>query len=55
MDENSVSLPRPKFDIKGTNKDRIYCQIRLVGCLAKHEARRSLEKNSDDINFKAYA
>ena len=33
MDENSVSLPRPKFDIKGTNKDRIYCQIRLVGCL----------------------
>ena len=38
MDENTVSLPKPKFDIKGTNKDRIYCQVCLVDCVAKYQA-----------------
>ena len=55
MDKNSVSLPRPKFETKGTNKDRIHCQICLVGCVAKHQARRKLEKISDNVSFKAYA
>ena len=39
MDENSVSLLRSNFDIKGTKKDRIYCQICLIGWVAKHQAR----------------
>ena len=53
MNENSVSLPRPKLETKDTNKDRIYCQICLVGCVAKHWARLML-KMSDNVNFKAY-
>ena len=55
MDENSVYLPRPKFETEGTNKDRIHCQIWLAGCAAKHQARRKLEKIWDNVNFKAYA
>ena len=55
MDENSGSLPRPKFETKGTNKNRIYCQICLVCCVAKHQATRKLEKNSGNVNLKTYA
>ena len=44
MDENSSSLRRPKFETKGTNKNRIYCQICLLGCVAKHQATSKLEK-----------
>ena len=37
----------------GTNKDRIYCQICLFGCVAKHHARSKLKL--DNVNFKASA
>ena len=43
MDENSVSLPRQKSETKGTDKDRIYFQICLVGCVAKHQVKRKLK------------
>ena len=52
MDGNSVSLPRQKFETKGTTKDRIYCQICLVVFVAKNQAKRKLEKISGDVNFK---
>ena len=55
MDGNSVSLPRQKFETKGTTKDRIYCQICLVVFVAKNQAKRKLEKISGDVNFKEYA
>ena len=54
MEENRGSLPRPKFETRGPNKNRI-CQICLVGCVAKHQATRKMEKNSDNVNFKVYA
>ena len=54
LDANSVSLPRQKFETKGTTKDRIYCQICLVGCVAKHQAKCKLE-NSSSVIFKVYA
>ena len=53
MEENRGSLPRPKFETRGSNKNRI-CQIYLVGCVAKHQATRKMEKNSDNLNFKVY-
>ena len=55
MVENSVSLPKPKFWTMGTDKDRIYCQTCLVGCVAKYQIRPKLEKHSGNVNFKAYA
>ena len=55
MVENSVSLPKPKFWTMGTDKDRIYCQTCLVGCVAKYQIRPKLEKHSCNVNFKAYA
>ena len=55
LDANSVSLPRQKFETKGTTKDRIYCQICLVVFVAKNQAKRKLEKISGDVNFKEYA
>ena len=54
MEENRGSLPRPTFETRGPNKNRI-CQICLVGCVAKHQATRKMEKNSDNVNFKVYA
>ena len=33
----------------------MYCQICLVGGAAKHQARRKLKKNLDNVNFKVYA
>ena len=50
MDENCVFLSKTKFKSKVANKDRMYCQIYLVGCVAKHQARREL----DNVNFKVY-
>ena len=44
MDENSSSLPRPKCETNGTTKNRIYCRICLVGCVAKYQATSKLEK-----------
>ena len=38
-----------------TNKDGIYCQVCLVGCVEKHQHRRNLENISENVNFKAYA
>ena len=39
----------------GADKDRIYCQTCLVGCVAKYQIRPKLEKHSGNVNFKAYA
>ena len=49
MDENWGSLLRPKFETKDANKNRIYHQICLVGCVAKHQPTRKLEKISDIV------
>ena len=49
MDENCGSLLRPKFETKDANKNRIYHQICLVGCVAKHQPTRKLEKISDIV------
>lgn len=42
IDENSLSSAR------------IYCQICLVSCEAKYQARRKLEKNSEISNSRVY-
>ena len=68
MDENSFSLPRPNFEttaankyivryaqVKQQNKDRTYCQISLVGGVAKRQARRKLEKIPHNVNINVYA
>ena len=36
------------------NKERIYFEICLSSCVAKHQAKRKLEKNYI-VNFKVYA
>ena len=53
-DENNLSSRKPKFRKKVAKKDRIYCQICLVGFEAKHQARRWLQKNSEIVDFKVY-
>ena len=56
MYEISFLLPRLlKCETKFGNKDRIYCHVCVVGCVAKYQARRKLEKISDNANFKVYA
>ena len=52
MDENSFSLPRPKYEKKVANKDRIYFQICLVSRASKRQTRRKLENISDNVHFK---
>ena len=55
MDENSFSLPRPKYEKKVANKDRIYFQISLVSRASKRQTRRKLENISDNVHFKVWA
>ena len=43
-----------QIDEKSLSSARIYCQICLVGCEAKHQARRKLEKNSEISNSRVY-
>lgn len=67
MDENSVSLPRPKFGTKVANMLRMYRHAKNVlsnilsdissytKCVAKCQVRRKLEKISDTVNSREYA
>ena len=43
-----------QIDEKSFSSARIYCQICLVGCEAKHQARSKLEKNSEISNSRMY-
>ena len=36
--------PRPKFETKIVNKDRINYQACLVGCVAKHQGEQTFDK-----------
>lgn len=66
IDENSVSLPRPKFGTKVANMLRMYRHAKNVlsnilsdipsytKCVAKRQVRRKLEKISDIVNSREY-
>ena len=47
MDEKNASLPKPKFETRVIEKDRLYCQICFVSCLKKYKGRSKLEKITD--------
>ena len=45
MDGKSALLPKPKFETRVIEKDRLYCQICFVSCLKNHKGQSKLEKN----------
>ena len=51
----NTSLPKPKFESRAIEKDRLYCQICVVDCLKKHKGRIKLEKITDLASFKFYS
>ena len=52
MDGENASLPKPKFETRVIEKDRLYCQICFASCLKKHNGRSKLEKITDLASFK---
>ena len=54
MDWKTASLPKPKFETRVIEKDRLYCQMCFVSSLKKHKRRSKLEKITDVVSFKFY-
>ena len=55
MDGKNASLPKPKFETRVIEKDRLHCQICFVSCSKKHKGRSKLEKITDLASFKFYS
>ena len=55
MDGKNASLPKPKFETRIIEKDRLYCQICFVSCSKKYKGRSKLEKITDLASFKFYS
>ena len=55
MDGKTASLPKPKFETRVIEKDRLYGQICFVSCSKKHKGQSKLEKITDLASFKLYS
>ena len=45
MDGKNASLPKPKFETRIIEKDRLCCQICFARRFKKHDGQNKLEKN----------
>ena len=55
MDGKNASLPKPKFETRVIEKDKLYCQICFVSCSKKPKERSKLEKITNLASFKFYS